>query len=164
MPTDPTVVRVEIISTSPSQALPSGVRTSTGNVVRAMWPLAVLLGGLEHVLDRALEQEGALRDVVVLAVDDLLERADRLLDRHVLAGGAGEGLRDVERLRQEALDLTRALDYDLVLVRELVDAEDRDDVLELLVALQDLLDARRDLVVLLTDDARLEDRRGRVER
>ena len=52
----------------------------------------------------------------------------------------------------------------LVLVGELVDAEDGDDVLQLLVALQHLLDLGRGAVVLLADDVGLEDRRGRVER
>ena len=80
----------------------------------------------------------------MLAVDDLLEAADGLGDRHVLARAPGERLGDEERLRQEALDLARPADRQLVLVGELVDAEDRDDVLELLVALQDLLDLGRD--------------------
>ena len=52
----------------------------------------------------------------------------------------------------------------LVLFRELVHAEDGDDVLELLVALQDLLHLAGDGVVLLADDARVEHARGRVER
>ena len=42
----------------------------------------------------------------------------------------------------------------LVLVGELVDAEDGDDVLQVLVALQDALDALGHVVVLLADDAR----------
>ena len=119
---------------------------------------------LEHLLDRALHVEGALGDVVVLAVDDLLERAHRLLDRHVLARAAGELLGDEERLREEALDLARARDRLLVLVGELVDPEDGDDVLQLLVALQHLLDLGRGVVVVLAEDVGLEDRRGRVER
>jgi hypothetical protein len=41
----------------------------------------------------------------VLPVDDLLETLDGVLHLHVNAGLAGEGLRDVERLREEALDL-----------------------------------------------------------
>src|SRR5918994_931690 len=57
----------------------------------------------------------------------------RLLDRHVLALGAGERLRHEERLRQEALHLAGALHGHAVLVRQLVDPEDRDDVLQLLV-------------------------------
>ena len=64
-------------------------------------------------------------------------------EAYVLAGAAGERLGHEERLREEALDLAGALHGELVLVGELVDAEDRDDVLELLVALEDLLDAGR---------------------
>src|SRR3954453_8417938 len=93
----------------------------------------------DDVVDAALEEEGRLRHVVVLALGDLLEATDRLGDRDVLARGAGELLGDVERLREEALDAAGAADDELVLVAQLVDAEDRDDVLELLVALQDLL-------------------------
>ncbi len=83
---------------------------------------------------------------------------------HERAGLAGEGLRHEHVLRQEALDAACAADEDLVLLGELVDAEDGDDVLEVLVALQDLLDARRHGVVLLADVARIEDARHRVER
>src|SRR3954468_23142880 len=146
MPIEPTPVRVETISTSSLKTSPSGVRTSAGNFVRAT---LVALGGAHDVVDRALEQERRLRQVVVLAVEDLLERADRLADRHVRAGRAGELLGHVERLAQEALDLTGALHGHLVVVAELVDAEDRDDVLQLLVALQDRLDLVGDVVVLL---------------
>ena len=45
----------------------------------------------------------------------------------------------------------------LVLVGQLVDAEDGDDVLQLLVALEDLLDLRGHAVVLLAHDVGLED-------
>ncbi len=99
-----------------------------------------------------------------LPCDDLLEAADRLGDRHVRARGAGELFGDEERLREEALDLARALDGQLVLVGELVDAEDRDDVLQLLVALQDLLDFVGHAEVVIAEDVGLEDRGGRVER
>src|SRR3954466_6949645 len=161
-PIEPTVVRVETISTSSLNSSPSGVRSSTRNLVRAT--ASALVRGLDDPVDAALHEERRLRQLVVLAVDDLAERAHGLVDRPVHAGGPGEGLRDVERLREEALDLAGALHRDLVLVRELVDAEDRDDVLELAVALEDLLHARGDLVVLLAEEVGLEDRRGRVER
>jgi hypothetical protein len=104
---------------------------------------------LDHLVDRPLHEEGALGEVVVVAGDDLVEAANRLGDRHVNPRGPRELLGHVERLGQEALDLARPLDDDLVLVRELVDAQDRDDVLELLVALEDL---------------RLENGGGRVQR
>src|ERR1700709_658537 len=163
MPIEPTVVRVETLSTSSLKTSPSGVRTSAVKVVRAI-ELLVALGRGHHVVDRALEQEGRLRQVVVVAGEDLLERADRLGDRHVGARRARELLGHVERLREEALDLARALDRHLVVVRQLVDAEDRDDVLQLLVALQDRLDLVGDVVVLLAQDAGLEDRGRRVRR
>ena len=60
-----------------------------------------------------------------------------------------------------------ACDDDLVLFRELVDTEDRDDLLQLLVLLEDLLDSGRDTVVVGADVARVEDaarRRQRVDR
>src|SRR5262249_2639395 len=90
--------------------------------------------------------------------------ADGVLALHVLAVHARELLRDEERLRRERLEATRAADDDLVLFAELVLAEDRDDVLEVLVALQDLLDALRGVVLLLAADQRVEDPRRRVER
>ncbi len=90
--------------------------------------------------------------------------ADRVLELDVLARRARELLGDEVRLRQEALDAPRPRDDDLVLVGELVHAEDRDDVLQVGVALEDLLDERRDLVVLVGDDARLQRARRRLER
>ena len=59
---------------------------------------------------------------------------------HVHARRAGELLGHEERLRQEALDLARAADRQPVLVGQLLDPEDRDDVLQVLVALEHLLD------------------------
>ena len=99
----------------------------------------------EDFVDRARQVEVLLGNLVVLAFDDLLEAADRVGDRHVLAFEAGELLRDEERLRQELLDLARARHGELVVFRQLVDAENRDDVLQILVALQDLLHLRATL-------------------
>src|SRR6266508_4693804 len=65
----------------------------------------------------------------------------------VCSSDLGELLGHVERLRQEALDLAGPVDQGPVLLRQLVDAEDRDDVLELVVALEDLLDPLGDPVV-----------------
>ena len=93
-----------------------------------------------------------------------LKPADGLLERHVLAGRSGELLRHEEGLREEPLDLPRAGDDELVVLGELVHAEDGDDVLEVLVFLENELDVAGDLVVLLADDLRVEDPRGGVER
>ena len=122
--------------------------------------LALLL----DVFEAAAHEERLLGEVVVLALAELLERLDRLGDRHEGTVEAGERLGDEGVLRQETLDAAGPVDEDLVLLGELVDAEDRDDVLQVLVALQDLLDPCRDGVVLVADVARVEDARGRVER
>ena len=71
---------------------------------------------------------------------------------------------DEEGLREEALDLAGARDDELVVLAELVHAEDGDDVLQVLVLLEDRLDLARDVVVALADDVRVEQRRRRVER
>src|SRR5438045_1903252 len=76
---------------------------------------------------------------------------DRVRDGVELAGDAGEDFGDVERLAQEALDLAGAADGQLIFFGKLVHAEDGDDVLQALVALQRLLDGAGDLIMLLTD-------------
>ena len=65
---------------------------------------------------------------------------------------------------RKALDLAGAGDGQLVFFRQFVHAEDRDDVLQRFVGLQDALDVARDLVMLVADDPRVEHARGRVER
>src|SRR3546814_13203624 len=81
-----------------------------------------------------------------------------------LARRAGEDFGDVERLRQEALDLARAGDGLLVVFRQLVHAEDRDDVLQFLVALQHALHVAGSVVVLVADHVRVElDRKSVVQ-
>src|SRR5437588_11240958 len=117
---------------------------------------------LARLFDCADHVEGLLGQVVVLAVNDLLEAAYGVGDLDELAFEARELLRDEEGLREEALNLARARDYKLVLLGQLVEAEDSDDVLQVFVALQDLFDGLRRVVVILTDDARVEyARRGR---
>src|ERR1700728_1877634 len=90
--------------------------------------------GLGHgVLDGADEEERLFRQMVVFAVAHRLERADGVLELDEHAGRIGELLGDVERLGQEAADLAGSGDGQLVLFRQLVHAEDGDDVLERLV-------------------------------
>ena len=72
--------------------------------------LRELLGLRFHVLNRASHVECRLRERIVLARDDLLEGADRVLERDELALVTGEDLCDLERLRHETLDLTSTLD------------------------------------------------------
>src|SRR5436305_1533205 len=95
-----------------------------------------LLGVLEHVVGAARHEECLLRILVEFAGDQPLERRDRLLELDVLALDARELLRDREGLRHEALKPPRTTHNFLVILGQLIHAENRDDVLELLVALQ----------------------------
>src|SRR5206468_634155 len=144
-----------------------GVATSSVRRSATLAGLGELLGLLHRLADVAHHVEGLLRELVVLALDDLLEALRGVGDLHVPARRARELLGDEERLREEALDLPRAGDDQLVLVRELFHAEDRDDVLEILVPLEDQLHGPRGRVVLGAEDVRVEDsgrRRERIDR
>merc|ERR1712061_443580 len=95
---------------------------------------------------------------------DFLKSCDGLLHRDEFAGVAGEHLGDLERLREEPLDLPGPGDRQLVLLGQLVHTQDGDDVLQRLVVLKDLLDATGDLVVLSADDVLVHDPGGGIER
>src|SRR6266568_5193493 len=144
----------------------SGVTMSRVMAIGCPQPLrgGELLRLLDRLLDAADHVEGLLGELVVPALHDLLEAADRVLQLDVLALVAGELLRDVERLREEALDLAGTGDGELVVLGELVHPEDGDDVLEVLVPLQRLLDLAGDVVMLHPDDEGIEDAARRVER
>ena len=77
---------------------------------RALELLGELLGLGLDVVDGADHVEGGLRERVVLAGEDLLERADGLLQGDELALETSEDLGDLEGLRHETLDLTSTLD------------------------------------------------------
>src|SRR5438552_7869925 len=101
MPIVPSPVTVESISISSENTSPAGVTTSAGNLACATALVAGhLLRVLDDLLDRALQEEGALGQIVVLAGDDLVEAAHGLFDFHVRAGRARERFGDVERLRE----------------------------------------------------------------
>src|SRR6266849_3787864 len=81
-----------------------------------------LLALLDRLLDGAHHVEGGLRQMIVLAIAQALEAADRIGEVDEDAGRSGEHLGDVEGLRQEALDLAGARDRELVLLGQLVHA------------------------------------------
>src|SRR4029079_7863699 len=89
-------------STSSENARRSGVTISSSNGI-ATTSRVQALGVLADVVDRAGEEEGLLGQGVDLALEDLLEARDGVLDRHERAGPAGEYLGDAERLRREPL-------------------------------------------------------------
>ena len=100
----------------------------------------------------------------MLPVQDLGKAADGLLELDVDARTPGEDLGHLEGLGEEPLHPPGSLDRQLLVVGQLLLAEDGDDVLEVLVLLQDPLDPGGDPVVLLPDDAGIEGAAGRVER
>src|SRR6185295_11259247 len=71
-----------------------------------------------------------------------------------------------ERLRQKPLDLAGAIDYLLILFAQLIDAKNRNDVLQFAVTLQNLLHTASNTEVLFADNAGLQDtavRRQRID-
>src|ERR1700742_3198849 len=112
------------LSASVCATTPRGVTRFTPRMVDS--PLAMAtsrplreVGGLgARVVDRAGHLERLLGQVVALAREDLLERANRVLARAVDALDAGERLGDVERLAHELLDLAGARHGLLVVFRQ----------------------------------------------
>src|SRR5689334_19286618 len=82
-----------------------------------------LFGLLEHLFDSADHVEGLFRNFVVLALMDLVEAANRFRNLHVASLHAGELLGDVERLREELLDLAGTRDGQLVVFTQFIDTE-----------------------------------------
>src|SRR5271157_5882795 len=123
-----------------------------------------LLGFFQHFVDGALHVERLFWNIVALAIHDLLEAAHRVLDLHVASLNASKLLSNVEGLRQELLDLAGARHRELLVFAEFVDTENRDDVLQVLVALQHALNGLRRVVVLLAHDARIENARSGSQR
>src|SRR5690606_40092109 len=76
----------------------------------------------------------------------------------------GKGLSHVEGLGQEALYAARTAYDELVLFRQFVHPEDRNNILEFLVPLQDILHALRAVVMLVANNFRAEDTRRGIER
>ena len=100
----------------------------------------------------------------MLAVENCLERADCVGQTHVLARQTRELLGNRKRLAQEVSDLAGTSNCQLILIGQLINTQNGDDVLKLFVALQDLLDAPRDIVMLLPDHRRVENTRCRNQR
>src|SRR5215472_12310873 len=164
-PISPSSVLAITISALPAHSSPSGWTSSTLSVICApparCSPCATpsrrvslalqVLGLLLDVLDAAAHEERLLGIAVVVALGDRLERGNRVLKRHEHAGLAGELLGHEHRVGQEPLDPAGSLHRHPVLLRQLVDAQDGDDVLQLGVPLQDPLHFAGDRVVLLTD-------------
>ena len=100
----------------------------------------------------------------MLASKNLLEGTDGVGKGDETTLITSEDLSDSEGLGQETLDLTSALDGQLVFFGQFVHTKNGNDILERLVVLEDLLDTSGDFVVLLTDDTGVKDTRLGVKR
>ena len=118
--------------------------------------LLTLLPLLFGLLDRTHVHESVFRQVIPLAVADFFEAANRVFQRGDFTWLAGEDFGHEERLREESLDTTSTMHDQLVFFRQLVDTENRDDVLLLAVALQGRLHTSGDRVMSLADILRIE--------
>src|SRR5699024_7198096 len=123
-----------------------------------------LAGLFHHIINGAHVEEGGLGVLVHLAVHDGGKALDGVLERDIDAGDAGELFGHVGGLGEEALDLAGPADRFLVLLAQLVHAQDGDDVLQLAVLLEDLLHLAGHAVVLLAHDVGLEDAGGGLQR
>ena len=112
------------------------------------------------VIKATAHEECLFWNVVVVAVGQRFECRDGFSNRYEGSVEAGEGLGNEGVLRQEALDTTGTANEDAILFGEFVDTKDRDDVLQVLVSLQDLLGAVGNTEVVLADLARIKDARS----
>src|SRR3984893_16948518 len=95
-----------------------------------------LLGLRQHFFNRSYHVKRLLRNIVVFSFHDFLEAAHGILDLHVLAFQSRELRRHEHRLRHEFLNAPRPRHGPLIFVRQFFDSQNRDDVLQIFVALQ----------------------------
>src|SRR5699024_5355439 len=116
--------------------------TETSSTVMSAMCLSLLLSQLLvrcfDVVQGTQTVEGLLWVVVEVAVAHARERVHAICQRHVRAWQCGELLGDEEVLAQEALSATCALNGDLVIFRQLVHTQNRDNILQFLVLLQNV--------------------------
>ena len=81
----------------------------------------------QYIINASGIQEVALRNIIMLTVQDLTESTDGLADRYIFSFQTGELSCHEERLGQESLDLTG---YDqLVFLGQLIHTEDSNNIL-----------------------------------
>src|SRR5688500_18457256 len=178
MPISPSTVLAMMLEDLPDQTTRSAETTSTcmgsaiplhsagHSILRRVYSLFLLQlrPTALDVLHTADVEECLLGNVINFSVAHHPERLNGLVEWHSRPWDVGELLGHVGVLAEELLDTTGAVDHDLVFFGKLVDAQDGDDVLQLLIALQNLLDTHCDVVVLLADVERVEDSAGRGQR
>src|SRR6266849_858984 len=125
-PSSPSAPLAMMNSTSPSKRLCSTLTTRSAYFMSGRRGLLHLFTLCARLFDGANHVESLLREVIVLALQDLGEALHRLADLDVLALAASEALGNEVGLRQEPLDLPRAR-YCQLVVRRHVHSLDRGD-------------------------------------
>jgi peptide chain release factor 1 len=110
----------------------------------------------DNLLNTTDHVESGLGKVIVLALKDLLERADGVLQRNETTLDTSEDLSNSEGLGKESLNLTGTLDSKLVSLRQLIHTQNGNDILKRLVRLEGLLDLGSNIVVLLANDGDIQ--------
>ena len=92
----------------------------------------------------------------MLSFQNLLKALNGLGKRHIAALHTSKLSCHKEWLRQESLHLTGSGHHQLILLGQFIHTQNGDDVLQFLVALQDLLHASGRLVMLLSHDSGIQ--------
>src|SRR5262249_24304608 len=161
MPSTPSSPGTSTRSTAASNTTRSGVTTSnrifSGISLSPRCYNLHVAPTLDRLVYAANQVERLLGQIVVLAFDQLFESPHRFLQRHEFARKPGKLLRNGERLRQEPLNFPGSRPPTLVLLRQLVNPQDGNDVLQILVALQNAFDLQRRVVVFRSNNPRIQD-------
>ena len=83
----------------------------------------------QYIINASGIQEVALRNIIMLTVQDLTESTDGLADRYIFSFQTGELSCHEEGLGQESLDLTGTGYDQLVLYGQLIQTDDRNNSL-----------------------------------
>ena len=98
--------------------------------------------------------------MIDLAIQNHAEAAHRIAYGDVTTGLTGELFGYEHRLAEEVFHLAGSRDQYFVIVRQLFNAQDGDDILQVFVALQHLLHFTRGGIVIVADDFRLKNVAG----
>ncbi len=101
-------------------------------------------GLLFSLFDRTDIHKSIFWQMVPLTITEFLETANGILQRRKFARLSGEDFGHKERLGKEPLNSSCSVNNQLVLLRKLIDAQNRNDVLKFTISLQSRLDAAGD--------------------
>src|SRR4029078_6699267 len=117
-----------------------------------------------HRLDVAFHIKVLFRNFVMFTFKNFFEPSHRIRNRDVLTFRTCEDFCDLEWLTEKTLNLTCAQHHKFIFGTQFIHAEDCDDVLQILVSLQDSLDATRGTIMIFADDLRGKRFGGRSKR